>query len=209
MNERKAHGQLAFGAVILAAGRSRRMGQPKLLLPWGESSILGHLVAQWTKLEVEQIAVVYAKGDALLHQELDRLHIPGRIENPKPERGMFSSIQCAAGWAGWKERLTHWALILGDQPHLRHETLAAVLELAAKVPENVVQPSHTGRRCHPVLLPKPIFLQLAHAATGNLREFLADYEVALAECDDVGLELDLDQPEDYKQALGLAATRSA
>src|SRR5947209_16030515 len=110
--------EMAFspGVVILAAGRSSRMGQPKLLLPWGKTSILGHLIGQWTLLGAKQIAVVRSSDDEALNAELNRLNFPerSRIVNPLPERGMFSSIQCAAGWRGWEPILTHWAIVLGD-----------------------------------------------------------------------------------------------
>ena len=43
--ERLAHPR--FGVVILAAGASSRMGKPKLVLPWGKTSVLGHLIEQW------------------------------------------------------------------------------------------------------------------------------------------------------------------
>jgi molybdenum cofactor cytidylyltransferase len=185
------------------------MGKPKLLLPWANTSILGHLVEQWEKLGAEQIAVVCAIGDPVIHEELDRLRFssPDRIENPVPQRGMFSSVQCAARWPGWKQTLTHWALILGDQPHLRQETLKTVVELAAADPGKVVQPTHAGHRRHPVLLSKPIFFELQHSKTGNLKEFLVNYEVVVAECDDPGLDLDLDRPQDYKKALALIEER--
>jgi molybdenum cofactor cytidylyltransferase len=49
---------LCFGVILLAAGRSRRMGRAKLLLPWGEASVLGHLVSQWRSLGATQLAVV-------------------------------------------------------------------------------------------------------------------------------------------------------
>src|SRR6185369_245461 len=86
------------GVVILAAGASLRMGQPKMLLPWGETSILGHLLAQWQSLLPEQIAVVCAREDQAIVNELDQLGFPhaNRIGNPSPEHGMFRSIQCAA-----------------------------------------------------------------------------------------------------------------
>src|SRR6185436_13409002 len=100
-----------LGVVLLAAGRSTRMGRPKLLLPWGETSILGHLINQWQGLEAGQIGVVCAAGDKVLEDELNRFDFPpdNRIYNSAPERGMFSSIQCAASWRGWKKELTHWA----------------------------------------------------------------------------------------------------
>src|SRR5215470_6783259 len=88
----------SLAVVILAAGRSRRMGRPKLLLSWAGTSVLGHLVKRWRQLGPAQLAVVIARGDALLAAELDRLELPGtdRIENPSPDQGMFSSVQCAA-----------------------------------------------------------------------------------------------------------------
>ena len=103
-----------FGVVILAAGASLRMGKPKMLLPWGKTTILGHLIEQWNGLASEQIGVVWATGDQRLQKELDRLGFPSknRILNPAPERGMFSSIQCAAGWPDWNAALTHWAEFL-------------------------------------------------------------------------------------------------
>src|SRR5436305_8040524 len=108
---------VSLGVVILAAGASSRMGRPKLLLPWRGTSVIGHLIAQWKKAGAEQIAVVTAAGGEGVHQELDRLEFPNelRILNPTPETGMFGSIQCAACWAGWKEGLSHWVIVLGDQ----------------------------------------------------------------------------------------------
>src|ERR1035438_4891955 len=104
----------AVGVVILGAGRSSRMGRPKLLLPWGKTSVLGHLIAQWQALGAKQIAVVCAAADQAVFVELERLGFPAtnRICNPAPDRGMFSSVQCAAQWEGWQPALTHWAIVL-------------------------------------------------------------------------------------------------
>jgi molybdenum cofactor cytidylyltransferase len=196
----------SVGAIILAAGRSVRMGRPKLLLPWGGTTVLGHLLEQWRQLGADQIAVVCAADDATLEAELERLRFPtgDRIRNPAPERGMFSSVQCAARWAGWKTSLTHWAIVLGDQPHLRLETLRAVLKCNASQPAKVCQPARGGRRRHPVLLPKPVFAQLAASTAANLKDFLLAREMALCELDDPGLDLDMDRPEDYEKALAMA-----
>jgi len=93
----------AFAVVILAAGASSRMGRPKMLLPWGETTVLGCLVAQWQQTGARQITVVVAANDSGITNELDRIGFPReqRITNPDPARGMFSSIQAAARWHGW------------------------------------------------------------------------------------------------------------
>src|ERR1017187_6201831 len=85
----------SVGVVILGAGRSARMGKPKLLLPWGGTSVLGHLIEQWQALGARQIAIVCAARDQTMQMELDRLSFAkvNRICNPAPEGGMFSSIQ--------------------------------------------------------------------------------------------------------------------
>jgi molybdenum cofactor cytidylyltransferase len=197
---------MKFGTIILAAGASRRMGVPKVLLPWGATSVLGHLLGQWRKLGAEQVAVVHGP-DRALEAELNRLAFPiaNRIPNPAPERGMFSSIQCAANWPGWKPCLTHWVIALGDQPHLREQTLRALLDFGAARPERICQPGRQGRPRHPVLLPKDAFAQLRDSPAAHLQDFLRAQpgQSAVFESDDPGLELDLDHPPDYQQAIRL------
>jgi molybdenum cofactor cytidylyltransferase len=196
----------SFGAVVLAAGRSSRMGQPKLLLPWGTTSIIGHLLDQWQKQGARQIAVVCAEEDTAIKTELDRLEFPiaQRITNPTPERGMFSSIQCAAGWQGWQSILTHWAIVLGDQPHLQFKTLQTIIDFSAANPDKVCQPRKDGHRYHPVVLPLEAFKQMANTEAANLKDFLVTCETAYCEMTDAGLELDIDRPEDYQKAQRLA-----
>jgi molybdenum cofactor cytidylyltransferase len=195
---------LVVGVVILAAGRSRRMGQPKLLLPWGDTSVLGHLLRCWEQLQLRQIAVVVASDAQVIEPELDRLGFlqSNRIYNPAPDRGMFSSIQCAAAWSGWRNELTHWIITLGDQPHLQPATLRTLLDFGAANPAMICQPIRNGRRKHPVLLPKREFMALKNSSTTDLKQFLAEHADARAgfESEDAGLDLDIDLPEDYERA---------
>src|ERR1041384_1188498 len=160
--------------VLLAAGASSRMGKPKMLLPWRKTTVLGHLIEVWGESRAEHIAVVHAKGDGLLAAELDRVGVPreNRNINPEAARGMFSSIQCAAQWRGWNVNITHWAIVLGDQPHLPLLLLRALLNFAREQPETICQPSRNGRARHPVLLPKEMFHRLANCTEQNLKQFL-------------------------------------
>lgn len=201
-------GKLLFGVAILAAGRSSRMGRPKLLLPWGETTVLGHLIDQWKGLEARQIAIVRAGDAEDIRAELERLKFPleQTVVNPEPDRGMFSSVRCSAAWSGWNDGLTHWIITLGDQPHLNDETLRALLKFGAKNPGKVCQPLRAGRRRHPVLLPDRPFRALRNTAAVDLKAFLQSMPADLAgwESDDAGLDLDVDEPADYERALRLA-----
>jgi molybdenum cofactor cytidylyltransferase len=141
-----------------------------------------------------------------MNAELNRLNFPQalRIVNPNPERGMFSSIQCAANWRGWQPVLTHWGIVLGDQPHLRSETLQTLINFSAANPGTVCQPRKGGHRYHPAVLPKNAFEKLRSSAAANLKEFLVSCETAYCEINDAGLEVDIDRPEDYLKARSLA-----
>lgn len=198
---------MRLGVVILGAGASSRMGRPKLLLPWGGTSVVGHLIGQWQALGAEQIAIVCRAGDELLGKELDRLGFPqcNRIVNPQPERGMFSSILCAANWDGWQSGLMAWALALGDQPHLRDGTLRTLLAFCREHRESICQPQFEGRAHHPVIFPGEAFAELRQSRDTTLREFLKRISCPSNKCliEDSGLYLDLDRPEDYRIAQNL------
>ena len=118
---------------------------------------------------------------------------------------MFSSIRCAAAWGGWREGLTHWAMVLGDQPHLRTESLRALIEFAAAHSSKICQPTSDGHGRHPVFLPKEDFVELAKSRAENLKAFLQmrDDRLSYLQLADPGLGLDIDRPADYQQALKL------
>jgi len=196
-----------FAVVLLAAGASSRMGRPKLLLPWHGTTVLGHLLSTWLELGAAQLAVVTAPGNGPLTAELARAGLlePDLITNPKPERGMMSSIRCAAAWSGWRAEVSHFLLTLGDQPHVQTSTLRSLLDFANTHPTQVCQPARNGRPRHPVLLPGDLFRQLAKTPAENLKQFLhgVPERRATFESDDTGLDFDLDEPADYERALRL------
>lgn len=196
-----------IGAVILGAGASSRMGRPKLLLPWDDTTAIGHIIQQWRELSATQIAIVHRPNDTELAKELGRLNFPinDRIENPRPEHGMFSSILCAARWSGWRREISGWAIVLGDQPHLQLETLHLLLQQAAQNADAICQPVFDGRAGHPVFLPRSVFAELKCSHAETLKDFLKPFAGRCVQCPvgDAGLLLDLDRPEDYDKAVKL------
>ncbi len=183
------------------------MGKPKLLLPWGRTSIIGHLIQTWRGFGAAQIGVVCAASDSGMSGELDRLGFPerDRIQNPRPDEGMFGSIQCASRWHGWKPGLEDWIIALGDQPHLKRGTLETLLAFRRAHPDTICQPSLNGKPKHPVLLPRRAFTELNDCHCATLKQFLQQTSMRQAFCEmnDPGLAMDLDTPEDYEKALRL------
>jgi molybdenum cofactor cytidylyltransferase len=193
-----------LGVVILGAGASSRMGRPKLLLPWRDTTIIGQIISQWHELGSAQSAIVHRPNDAALFAELDRLDFLAQnlVENSQPDRGMFSSIVCAANWCGWQTEISNWAITLGDQPHLRTETLRELLEFSAQNPDAICQAQFEGRERHPVILPRKVFVELKTSGADSLKDFLKSVPCSKVQfaTNDSSLALDLDTPEDYQRA---------
>jgi molybdenum cofactor cytidylyltransferase len=166
-------------------------------------TVLAHLLTLWNSLGANQIAVVCASDSEPLARELDRLGATHQVINPHPERGMFSSIQAAAAWPGWHPALTHWAVVLGDQPQVPKATLRKLLDFAASHRSPVCQPSYRGRARHPVILARQPFSRLKSTPLATLREFLHQESPAPTLCalEDPALDLDLDTPADYAAAI--------
>jgi molybdenum cofactor cytidylyltransferase len=192
---------IAFGVVILAAGASTRMGRCKLLLPWGENTILTHLLDQWRNAGATQIAPVIDPSNQLLRKALAHAGFSPSdwIENRSPQLGMFSSLQQASRWTGWLSTLTHWIISLGDQPHIQISTLRLLLDAARKNPTRICQPALHGRAAHPIVLPGSNFRELAENDIADLRTYIRTREAfrLRVPVEDPAVSKDLNTPEDY------------
>jgi CTP:molybdopterin cytidylyltransferase MocA len=180
------------------------MGRPKLCLPWGQTTILGHILSQWREAGAEKILVVHGPGETPVTLELDRLGIPSaqRAATLAPERGMMGSVVTAAARALRDVTLTHLVIALGDQPHVRAETLRAVLRACETAPEQIVRVVFQDKPGHPLALPANVLAELSVTSSETLRDFLRLKEIPA--CDltsrDSGVLLDLDTPDDYARA---------
>ena len=115
-------------AVILAAGRSSRMGRPKALLPCGpgQESFVERIVSRLRLGGVADVLVVGRPEDAALRDALDRIALPPRfVENPDPDRGQLSSLLAGLNVADRPGVRGVLALPV-DMPDVRAETIAAV-----------------------------------------------------------------------------------
>ena len=191
-------------AVVLAAGLSRRMGQPKMLLPWGGTTVLGQVLSTLRGTGVEEMIVVTGGARELVEAEVMRLveteRIPARtVFNPQHETGeMMSSIR--TGLAAIGPEAEYALIALGDQPQLSAQSARRVVS-AAKMPgSRLILPSFEMRRGHPWLVRRDLWPALANAETG--RAFLKQHEAEIFYVEaDASILKDLDTPEDYQQGL--------
>jgi molybdenum cofactor cytidylyltransferase len=181
-------------AVILAAGESRRMGEPKQLLPFAGKPMLQCVIDAFATPNVDQIIVVLGYRADEIAQHIHGANIE---HNPNYARGMFSSVQAGlrALPAGTKLVL----LALADQPGLKPLT---VEKLIAAFNGKILVPSFAGRQGHPLLFAEryvPEILAMDESLT--LKHFLANHpdELSRLVVDDQGVLVDIDDRESYER----------
>ena len=152
-------------------------------------------------MSVAQIAPVIDGSNQLLKSALldARFSSDEWVENPFPERGMFSSLQEASRWRGWRSGLSQWVITLGDQPHIQISTLRLLLKTARQNPSRICQPVFNGRAAHPIILPVDQFLALAQSDAPDLGAFIRKHQAIRLRVavNDPGVTRDLDTPADH------------
>jgi molybdenum cofactor cytidylyltransferase len=192
-----------IAAVILAAGLSRRMGQPKMLLPWGKMTVLGQVVSTFAKTGVSEIVVVTGGQREVVETEAARWaeKPPVRcVHNPAHERGdMLSSLQC--GLAGLGSEVESALIGLGDQPQLSLEAARKVVAAFESSGARLIVPSYNLRRGHPWLVQRDLWDKiLSLRAPQTLRDFLNSQTGGILYVGtDQTILKDLDTPEDYRR----------
>lgn len=190
-----------IGAIVLAAGRSLRMGQPKMLLPWGGTTVLGQVTATLAAADIADIVVVTGGWRAAVEAEVTRLaqSLPVRaVFNAGFEQGeMLSSIQ--RGLAAMRPGCGAALIALGDQPQVSQRSVRGVAGAFERPGVTVAVPSWQGRRGHPILIARALWddlLELNPPLT--LRDFLNQKPLTYIEAD-ASVLMDLDTPEAYRR----------
>lgn len=188
-------------AIVPAAGRSARMGQPKLLLPWGEATIIESVLSRWRESRVNHVLVVVRPDDEELAETCRRAGVEVVVPPFAPEQ-MKTSVQLALAYI---ERHFQpcdsdaWLLAPADMPDL---PIAIVDRLVASYESDaatILVPTRNGRRGHPVLFPWPLSRevhQLGHDQGVNA--LLDRHAIREISCDESAIHQDLDTPDDYR-----------
>ena len=188
-------------AIVLAAGESRRMGSQKLLLPFGKTTVIGHVVDELLRSELDGVYVVVGHEGKRISEELS-----GRsgtiVTNPDYKLGMLSSVRC--GLRAIPQQCDKVLIALGDQPAITSELVNELVHSSSTTGKGIVVPLYRGKRGHPILF-----------STRYRDEVLTSYDnaglrgVLQAHPDDI-FELtvptpavlsDIDSPDDYRREL--------
>jgi molybdenum cofactor cytidylyltransferase len=192
-----------IAAVVLAAGQSRRMGQPKMLLPWGQTTVLGQVLQVVKESGVEEIVVVTGAESEKV-AEVARALGGRAVFNPNFSQGeMLSSLQAGLEVLSEDERVEAALVCLGDQPQVGARSVRMVTDRFRVTGSGLVVPSYQMRRGHPWLLGRRYWEEiLTMQPPESPRDFLRrhDDEIEYVVVPTPDILADLDTPEDYLKA---------
>jgi len=192
--------------LVLGAGSSTRLGRAKQLLPYGEGTLIGHVLEVARACRFDQLVVALGGAAEAVRANVD-LAGAEVVVNDAHGGGCSSSI--GAGLAALHPRADVLVLLLADQPGVSAGTVAALLAGRGDAPLAVCR--YDDGRGHPIAFARPVFDELRdlHGDKGVWR--LLDRRVAdVAEVPIAGrIPLDVDTSADYTAVLAAAGLESA
>jgi len=194
-------GKEKVAGLVLAAGASTRMGQPKQLLRMGEETLLDHVLGETLDSDLDLTVLVLGHQAREIKQDLRTdLHHPKLkiIENRLYLDGISTSI--ITGLSEAEDVFDHVMIILADMPlinsslinMLLHEYLASHLQLGAI--------KLLGRRSHPVVIGRQFYDELRQLKGDvGARDLFLKYahQVCLVEPEQDYDDVDIDTIEEY------------
>jgi molybdenum cofactor cytidylyltransferase len=188
-------------AVVLAAGESKRMGEPKLLLPFRGATIIEDVITAAVRSPVDRTLVVLG-ADADRIGALLAAHPVERAFNPDYQTGMLSSVRCGIRHLPPDARAA--LIFLGDQPGLSGGVIAAVLNRYRASGKGLILPVRRGAGGHPLLVDMRYRAAIENLDSGiGLKGLLALHpgDVERIEVGEGEIPPDIDTPEDYRRAI--------
>lgn len=184
--------------IVLAAGRSSRMGTHKLLLPLGKKPLVAYAVAAALASTAYPIIVVVGYEAEKIRAALP-VGLYQVVENAHYAEGMATSLR--AGIAAVPKDASGAIVLLADQPLLRPRHVDEILTVAQASPHCIVAASYDGRRGNPVYFPRTLFDELV-SVTGDEggRSVIARHGdvVRLVRIQPAETALDVDRPGEYE-----------
>ncbi len=135
--------------MILAAGESKRMGKPKLLLPFGEKTIIETVIDSVIQSKLDDVLVVLGAHREKIEKKIKDFSIK-IVVNPNFKNDMLSSVQC--GFRALPEDVEASLVILGDQPEISSALINKIVEVYKRSKKGIVLPVYRKNRGHPVLI---------------------------------------------------------
>jgi molybdenum cofactor cytidylyltransferase len=189
-----------ISAIVLAAGRSQRMGKEKLFLPLGGKPVLQRVLESALASDLAEIVcVVRDLTNVRRHVCLANQRLLWLV-NYAADRGQSSSV--IAGLWAIHPKSDGAMFLVGDQPLVRSELIDALIERFEKNDALIVAPSFRGLTRNPVVFRRDIFPELLKLkGDRGGRSLIQKHrdQTAVVEWRDELPFMDLDVPADYER----------
>lgn len=194
-----------IAAIVPAAGRSERMGQPKLILPIEGQSVIARVVLALRQGGVDPVLVVAPPRDTpganILIKESGRAGATVVIAATRPA-DMRASFELGLSQLAGAASPSAVLLAPGDSPGMTPDLVAQLVRHAKTTPQSILIPTYQGKRGHPIVLPWSLALEsrdLPGGAGLNALVALHTNETVEIKVGEPGTLDDLDTPEDYQR----------
>ncbi|MFD1613789.1 nucleotidyltransferase family protein [Gelatiniphilus marinus] len=196
-----------ISVIILAAGASIRMGTPKQLLKWGNSTLLGNAIETALKLPVKEVAVVLGANYNVIKKHIEHHHIT-ILNNEEWQKGLGKSlafgVECMVAS---KQDIDGILVTLADQPLIDSQFLNKLIDAFNKKTHPIIATSYKNKKCGvPVIFDKIYFEELRtlsddFGAKYILKKYNALVEILKPEIDNLDLDLKADYKSLYKKKI--------
>jgi molybdenum cofactor cytidylyltransferase len=189
-------------AVVLAAGESRRMGMPKPLLRFSNTTFLERIIVVLRESQVDRTTVVLGAEADTIRASVD-LSAVEVVVNEDYRKGQLSSL--IKGLRSLPDETEAMLLCLVDHPFITTEVVDRLVIAFRQARRPIVLPVFDGRRGHPALFAKSLFDELASAPMDRgARYVISSNEDKVLEVNvaDRGVLVSIDTPEDYRSCFG-------
>jgi molybdenum cofactor cytidylyltransferase len=187
-------------AIVLAAGKSERMGRPKMLLPFGRKTLIETVLAGVRRSRIDDVIVVLGAHREAIEPVISKFAFR-TVFNKDFEAGMLSSVL----W-GLREvpaAAQAFLVVLGDHPSPPASVIDRLIAAHERTGKGIVLPVYRGRRGHPSLIDTRYREEVtALDPSIGLRQLLRDHpdDVLEVSVRTPAVLSDIDSPEDYRLA---------
>ena len=159
-----------ISAIVLAAGQSKRMGQQKMLLPWGKTTVIGKVVSTLLEGGVHDIHVVTGGSHSELEKSSTEIQTKFHYSTKIFEMAKCSPLIQVGLSSLWKSEAA--LIVLGDQPQIETWIVQAIVDRYLSTHHKIIVPSYNMHRGHPWLVEKSYWKEISRShASPYVTEF--------------------------------------
>lgn len=189
-----------LAAVVVAAGQSRRMGRPKLTLPWGNSTIIEQIIDVLNQCDLQLIVVVTGGNDREIRELLHTKSVL-IVKNTRYDSSeMVDSVKL--GINSLPPETDAAMIVLGDQPQILASVVGDLVDAFQSTRSLLVVPSYQRRRGHPWLVERSLWKGITDLPEGlTLRDFLNQHNelIHYIPVNTPSILSDIDTPDEYSK----------